>query len=161
MLNVNPWNLLFVVINLLVLLALMKKFLYHPVLNVIAKRQEQIEGQFAQAAAANEDAKQLKIQYENCLADAKVEFANIVKEAKVQAGMEYDRILEDAEKEAKQLMDEAKKVGLEEKEKAIKEAESEIAKLAVAAASRIVSKVSDEKQDYRIYEEFLKEAGEK
>ena len=46
------------------------------------------------------------------------------------------------------------------KEKAIKDAESEIAKLAVAAASKIVSQASDEKNDYVIYEEFLKKAGE-
>ena len=161
MLNVNPWNLLFVVINLLVLLALMKKFLYQPVLHVIAKRQEMITGQFAQAAAANEEAKQLKIKYESCLADAKTESAGILKEAKVQAGAEYDKILADAEKRAKELIEEAKRMGQEEKEKAVKEADTEIAKLAVAAASRIVSKASDEKQDYAIYEEFLKEAGEK
>lgn len=161
MLNVNPWNLLFVVINLLVLLGLMKKFLYQPVLHVIAKRQEMIEGQFAQAAMVNEEAKQLKIKYESCLADAKTESVSILKDAKVQAGAEYDKILADAQKQAKELIEEAKRMGQEEKEKAVKEADTEIAKLAVAAASRIVSKASGEKQDYAIYEEFLKEAGEK
>ncbi|MGN0159011.1 MAG: F0F1 ATP synthase subunit B [Brotaphodocola sp.] len=161
MLNVNPWNLLFVVINLLVLLGLMKKFLYQPVLNVIEKRQEMIESQFAQAAAANEEAKKLKLQYESCLADAKTEYAGIVKDAKVQAGEEYDKILADAEKKAKDLIEEAKGIGQKEKEKVLKEADAQIAKLAVEAASKIVAKASDEKQNYAIYEEFLKEAGEK
>lgn len=160
MLKVNPWNLLFVVINLLVLLALMKKFLYQPVLNVIAKRQEMIEDQFAKAASAKEEAEQLKIKYEDCLAEAKTESAGIMKEAKVQAGAEYDKILADAEKKAKALIEEAKQIGQAEKEKAVKEADVQIAKLAVAAASKIVTGTSDAKQDYAIYEEFLKEAGE-
>lgn len=161
MLNVSPWNLLFIVVNLLVLLALMKKFLYKPVLNIIAKRQELIDSQFAQAQASQEEAKQLKEEYEGCLADAKAQQGSILKEAKVQAGIEYDKILAEADEKAKQMIEDAKKVSLYEKEKAIKDAESEIAKLAVAAASKIVSQASDEKNDYVIYEEFLKKAGEK
>ena len=60
MLNISPWNLLFVVINLLVLLILMKKFLYKPVLGVIAKRQELLAGQFAQAEKSQKEAQELK-----------------------------------------------------------------------------------------------------
>ena len=161
MLNVSPWNLLFIVVNLLVLLALMKKFLYKPVLNIIAKRQELIDSQFAQAQASQEEVKQLKEEYEGCLADAKAQQGSILKEAKVQAGIEYDKILAEADEKANQMIEDAKKVSLDEKEKAIKDAESEIAKLAVAAASKIVSQASDEKKDYVIYEEFLKKAGEK
>ena len=161
MLNVNPWNLLFVVLNLLVLLVLMKKFLYQPVLRVIAKRQELIDSQFAQAEAAKAEAKQLKEQYKTCLSDTKVEQERMLKEAKVQAGAEYDKILADADKKAKQMIEDAKKAGLNEKEKAVKDAESEIAKLAAMAASKIVAQASDEKNDYAIYEEFLKKAGEK
>lgn len=160
MLNVSPWNLLFTVVNLLVLLALMKKFLYKPVLNIIAKRQELIDSQFAQAEASKEEAKQLKEQYESCLADAKTEQEKLLKEAKIQAGAEYDKILADADEKAKQMIEDAKKVSMDEKEKAVKAAESEIAKLAALAASKIVSQASDEKNDYVIYEEFLKKAGE-
>lgn len=161
MLNFSPTNLLFTVANLLILLALMKKFLYQPVLNVIAKRQELIDSQFAQAEASREEAKELKEQYESCLSDAKAEQESMIREAKVQAGVEYDKILADADKKAKQMMEDAKKSSLEEKEKAVKAAEAEITMLAVAAAAKIVSQVSDEKSDYVIYEEFLKKAGEK
>ena len=45
MLSVSPWNLLFTILNLLILLVLMKKFLYKPVLGIIAKRQELIDSQ--------------------------------------------------------------------------------------------------------------------
>ena len=161
MLNVSPWNLLFIVVNLLILLALMKKFLYKPVLNIIAKRQELIDSQFAQAQASQEEAQQLKEEYEGSLANAKAQQESILKEAKVQAGIEYNKILAEADEKAKQMIEDAKKVSLDEKEKAIKDAEVEIAKLAVAAASKIVSQASDEKNNYVIYEEFLKKAGEK
>ena len=161
MLNISPWNLLFVVLNLLILLALMKKFLYKPVLGIIAKRQELIDRQFAEAAASKAEAEKLKKEYEIDLADAKAEKEKILKEAKTQASAEYDKILADVEEKAKKILEDAKKVSLDEKEKTVKEAEAEIAKLAVAAASKIVSQTSGETQDYAIYEEFLKKAGEK
>ena len=160
MLNVSPLNLLFIVLNLLILLVLMKKFLYQPVLGVIAKRQELLDGQFAEAKAAKEEAHQLKERYETCISDTKEEQERIIKDAKVQAGMEYDKIVADADKKAKQMIQDAKRVSLDEKEKIIKDAELEITKLAVAAASKIVSQTSDEKNDCSIYEEFLKKAGE-
>ena len=58
------------------------------------------------------------------------------------------------------LLEDAKKAGRSEKEKAVKDAEEEIAKLAIAGALKIVSQVSDKENDYNIYEEFLKKAGE-
>ncbi len=160
MLNISPLNLLLTVLNLLILFALMKKFLYKPVLDIIAKRQELIDSQFAGAKASQAEAEQLKAQYENCMSRTREEQARILKEAKVQAGAEYDKILADADEKAKRMIEDARKAGLNEKEKALKAAESEITKLAVAAASRIVSQTSDEKNDSAIYEEFLKKAGE-
>ena len=40
MLNINPWNMVMIVINLLVLYAIFRKFLYKPVMNVIHRREE-------------------------------------------------------------------------------------------------------------------------
>lgn len=161
MLNVSLVNLLCIVVNLLILLALMKKFLYQPVLNVIEERQKMMAGKFQEAEEAQKEAGRLKEQYESCLADAKAEQENMIKEAKIQAGIEYDRILADADKQSKQIVAEAKKRGLDEREKTVKDAEQEIARMAVAAVAKIVAQSSDEKNDYVIYDEFLKKAGEK
>ena len=161
MLNFSPWNLLFIVINLLVLLVLMKKFLYQPVLGVIQKRQELLNQQFAQAQNSQKEADALKKQYEASLADAKEESDRMIKEAKMQAGIEYDLILATADEKSRQILDDAKKAGLWERERAVKEAGDQIAQMAIAAASKIVSQTCGEKQNYDIYEEFLKKAGEK
>lgn len=96
MLNFSPINMLCIVLNLLILLALMKKFLYKPVLGVIAKRQELIDSQFARAKECEEEAKQLKAQYEESLSHAKTAQEQMLKEAKAKAGVEYEKILADA-----------------------------------------------------------------
>ena len=161
MLQFSPFNLICIVLNLLILLVLMKKFLYKPVLGVIAKRQELLDSQFEKAKACQEEAQQLKMQYESSLSEAKEEKRKIIRDAKAQADAEAETIVAQAEEEAKQIVMEAKKTGLDELEKAIKTADTEITKLAVEAASKIVSQASCEKNDYEIYEEFLKKAGEK
>ena len=161
MLNITPLNMLFTAANLLILFALMKKFLYQPVMRTMAKRQELLDNQFAQAEAMKKEAEQLKAQYQTYLSDTKEEQERILKEAKAQAGVEYDKILADADQKAKQILKDAKKAGQNEKEKAVKEAEAEITKMAVAAASKMVFQASDAPNNHDIYEEFLKKAGEK
>ena len=64
MLNINPWNMVMIVINLLVLYAIFRKFLYKPVMNVIHRREELIQGQFDSAKKTQDDALQLKADYE-------------------------------------------------------------------------------------------------
>lgn len=140
---------------------MMKKFLYQPVLGVIQKRQELLNQQFAQAQNSQKEADALKKQYEASLADAKEESDRMIKEAKMQAGIEYDLILATADEKSRQILDDAKKAGQWERERAVKEAGDQIAQLAIAAASKIVSQTCGEKQNYDIYEEFLKKAGEK
>lgn len=160
MLNVSPLNLLLTVLNLLVLLVLMRKFLYKPVLDVIARRQELIDGQFKQAGTLKEEAEQLKKQYELQMAEIKEEQEKTVKEAGIKAREEYDKILADANRKAGRIVEEAKKTGEEERVRIQKAAEVEMAGMVAAAAAKIVSDTASEQNNRVIYDEFLKKAGE-
>ncbi|MGB5568168.1 MAG: F0F1 ATP synthase subunit delta [Sedimenticolaceae bacterium] len=57
------------IINFLVLVWILKRFLYQPVLDVIARRRNAIEGQLAEAHRLQDEADSLKAQYEDRLAD--------------------------------------------------------------------------------------------
>lgn len=160
MLNVNPYNLICIILNLLILAALMKKFLYKPVMGIIEKRQSLINEQMKEAASCQQDAKQLKEKYEASLRNMQGEKESLMQETKTQAKMEYDRILLEAKEEASQLLEHARKASESEKEKAIRAADKEIARLAAEAAAKIVGETSDSTQDAHIYEDFLKKAGE-
>ncbi|HKJ50401.1 MAG TPA: F0F1 ATP synthase subunit delta [Gammaproteobacteria bacterium] len=60
---------LFEMINFLVLVWILKRFLYQPVLNVIARRRSEIEEQLAESRRLQAEAGQLKADYENRLDD--------------------------------------------------------------------------------------------
>ena len=57
------------IINFLVLVWILKRFLYQPVLNVIARRRKLIESQLEEAHQVQDEAESLKAQYEGRLAD--------------------------------------------------------------------------------------------
>jgi F-type H+-transporting ATPase subunit b len=57
------------VINFLVLVWILKRFLYRPVLNVITRRREAIDSQLDQAQQLRDEANALKADYENRIAD--------------------------------------------------------------------------------------------
>ena len=57
------------IINFLVLVWILKRFLYQPVLDVIARRRKAIEAQLAEARGLQDEAESLKAQYEDRLTD--------------------------------------------------------------------------------------------
>ena len=78
MLQLDVWNVLFTVINLLILFVLMRIFLYKPVQKIIAARQAEADKQFDEAAAKQSEAEELKTKYEAVLSDAENEKKKVV-----------------------------------------------------------------------------------
>lgn len=154
-------NLVFTIINLLVLYFLMKKFLFKPVNNIIAKREEAIKKQFDDADEAKKQADEIKKQYEASLADAKEESAKIVQESKDKARVEYDRIVKSADEEVTKRLQKAEETIAEEKAKSLRAMEAEIEGLVVAAASKVVGEKVSVENSQKLYDDFLAEMGEK
>ena len=139
MLNINL-SVIYNIINIIVLFLLLKKFLFKPVTDIMEKRKSLIEGALKDADNSKNEAAELKNQYETALKNAKNEAVTIVKDAKT--------IVENASK-AVEL----------EKEKAVRSAKNEIASLAIAAASKIVEKETDNESNKKLLDDFLSEAG--
>ena len=63
MLSIDPWNIVWTIVNLLVLYLVFKKFLYKPVMNVIEARENMIKQQFDSAKKDQDEALKLKAEY--------------------------------------------------------------------------------------------------
>lgn len=87
------------IVNFLVLVWILKRFLYQPVLDIIARRKRTIDESIAGAEAKGKEAEALKTQYENRLADWERERA-AAREALVhELDSERQRRLADLEKD--------------------------------------------------------------
>ena len=138
MLNLDPWNLVMIVINLLVLYAIFRKFLYKPVMNVIHQREELIQGQFDSAKKTQDDALQLKADYEEKLQKANVKADEIILAARDQAKEEHEKAVLETQAKTDRMIEKAKADIEKEQKQAQQEVQGEIAKLALIAARKII-----------------------
>lgn len=160
MLKFDIFNLLFTVINVLILYVGFRKFLFGPVNKIIAKRQEEIEQGFAGAEEAKAEARKIRDEQDGIIAAANEESRRIIEEAKGKAKVEYERILAAADKEAEASAQKARAEIEADKKRIMKDMESQIAGLVMAATEKIVGAKQDSEQDLLLYDQFLSEVGD-
>lgn len=153
-------NLVFTIINLLILFLLLKKFLFGPVVAIMEKRKAMIDEQLAHAAETEAAANKLKASYDETFKNAETSAANIISDARVNAKSEYDRIVDDANNQAGKIIKDAQKTVELQRAKAIRSMESEIANLAMTAATSVITDKSCDLDNKKLYDEFLGEAGD-
>lgn len=153
------WNLLWVVVNLLVLFLLLKKFLFAPVLKIMDERTAKIQSDLDGAEASKQEAEKMKSDYEKEIANAHNEALQITTKAKERAGKEGDIIIDNARAESAKILKDAEKSAVLEKAKALDDAKGQIADLAILAAARIISKNVGDDTDKEAVNQFLVEVG--
>lgn len=156
------WNLVFTIINLVILYLILNKLLIGPVTGIMEKRQALIKTQLDDAAEKEAQAMDLKGKYETALAQARTESNVLIEEAKDRGKAEYERIVQDANQEASRLRKEAQKSIALEKDNAVRELESQIADLALSAAEKMLMDQTGRsaQSDQVLYDQFLKKAGD-
>ena len=160
MLKFDIVNFVCVVVNLLVLYVLMKKFVFGRVTKIIDARQALLEEKKASVAKAQEEADRLKKEYQKSLENANETSVQIVKEAKSRARAEYNKIMARAAADAEAMKAGAEKAIATEREKQMDELHVQIMDLAVEAAGRIMAEKSSPEPDKALYDAFIKEAGD-
>lgn len=160
MLEFQPSTIVFTIINLLVLYFFFRKFLFGKVNAVLEQREQLIQTQIAEAEAHNAQAQALQKEYEDKLAGARAEAADLVASAKTRADAAYAARLAEAEADAKQAAAEAEHRIAAEREEMLRAARGEVAKLAVMAASEVAGQRLDTDADRALAEQFLAKVGE-
>lgn len=158
MLNLD-WNIIWTIVNILILFLFLKKFLFKPVTEMMEKRQQLIENSFKEAEDKKAEAQELKNQYELELSHASEEAAKILNEAREKAAQETNRQLREAKEEANKIILEANKTIELERQKTLQNAQAEIAGIAMLAASKIIGKNVDDDTNKQLLGDFIKEVG--
>lgn len=151
------WNFLFTLINLIIFFLLMKRFLFSPILKVMDERKEMINKQFDEAEAMQNQANELKKQYEEKIEDISEASQHIIDDAKQSARVEYGKILSKAEEDAEKLRQDAVRKTNEECENERRAAREDIAKLAMEAAAKVIGTNVSAQMNSDIFDEFLNE----
>lgn len=152
-------NLVFTIINILILYFIVHKFLFKPVRKILDARQAEIDKQYADAKNTQDEADKAKKQYEDTLSEIDVQKTAILSETRTHASEEYDRILSEAKTEAGKIVDDARKDAAAEKQKRVQEASEQIADLVVEATAKISGSKQSSEVDRELYNQFIARAG--
>ncbi|MDD6207608.1 MAG: F0F1 ATP synthase subunit B [Clostridiales bacterium] len=153
------WNLLWMIINLIVLYVLVKRFFFKPVLSMIENRQNEIQAQLDHAAEVEKNAEAKKEEYEKACEGAREEANQTINMAREQAEAVRNDILLKAGEEAEAIRQQAKKDVLEEHEKMLSDLRTEVAGLAMEAACKVIGNSVNEEHNREVMNAFLKEKG--
>ena len=153
-------SLIYTIINLVIFYLLLKKFLFKPVMGIMEKREKMIADGLQNATDTQNEAKQLKADYEKALSGAKEQSSQIVDKAHAEAKKEYNRILSEANEKAGIMLENAKKTIEVERQQTMNTLQSEIAGLAMQAAKKIVDEKTGNQGNKGSYDQFLEGVGE-
>ena len=159
-LNINVFTALFTLVNTIVLFLVLKKFLWGPVMKMIADRQQEIDDLYAAAGGEKEQAQQLRAEYENKLAEAQQTGDRLVKEAMARGQQRQEEILRQANADADAILRKAQADIAREKKKAVDDARNEIAGLAVDIAGKVVGEHLDPAQQAALVDKFIDDLGD-
>ena len=135
-------------ITFVLLLVLLGKFAWKPILSAIKTREKGIEDALASAENALKDMRELKSNNEKILAQARVERDNLLKDARDMKDAIIAEAKQKAQADADRIMSTAREQITTEKNAAVAELKTQVATLSVEIAEKILRSElsSDEKQ---------------
>ncbi len=154
------WNLLFTVINLLILTAAMRIFLFKPVHKILDERQKQVDGALADAEKAKKDAEALEAQHQAAMADVNAEKADMIRGARADAAAESDRLLTEAKTKAQKILTDAAAEGEMKKKEILEGTQTQLAEVIAEAAEKLSLRQGASDDGSALYGGFLEQAGE-
>lgn len=144
------------VANFLVLLFVLKKWVYKPFLKFLDERAEKIQESLKASEKMRQELKDFEAKKRDELQSLKERSQSILETVKAEAHAEKSVILDQASAEAKSLVEAARQQIGREREETIKGIRKEVADLSLEMAKKILADV-DEERARRLIDQTLKE----
>jgi F-type H+-transporting ATPase subunit b len=161
-LGIDPALLIAYLINFVILLFLLRLFLYGPILNMLADRRQKIQESLEQADKVRQEAEVQRADFQRELEEAR----KTSQEAAARAAQETEKmreaILIEARKEAEQIREQARQQIEVERQQTLAELQRQVADLAVELARKVIGQTVavDGQAQRQLIQQFLQEAGD-
>ncbi len=158
-LGINGVSLLWHTINFLVLMALLWRFLYRPVVRMLDERSHRIRESMERADQIREQLARTNEETRLALENARREAQAIADQASQIGEQIKAQARRDAQIEADRILTQAREQIDQERRQAMSELRQDMANLVVAAAGKIIRKQMDDRTQHQLIEEFLRSDG--
>ena len=158
--KLNLGDIIVTVLIFLILLILLKKFAWGPLMGVMDQRAELIATEIEQAEKSRIESKELLEEQRSLLKEARNDAQAIVENAREQGESQREDIVKVARNEVARLKEEATLEIASEREKAVAAVREEFVSLSILAASKVLGKELSEEDNRALIEETIAKAGD-
>ena len=154
--TVSPGLYIWSLVIFLLVLLILKKYAWTPLLDFLDQREKEISDSLAMAESAKADLEKVKEESEKILNEAKNQGKSIVSDSKQKAEDSANKILNDAKAKSDEFVLDAKKKIDVEKKKAIKEIKEEVVGLSLDLASQVLQRNVKDEDNNKFVDSSLK-----
>jgi F-type H+-transporting ATPase subunit b len=155
MLEFNPGLTFWATVTFLLLVFLLGRLAWKPILKALDEREGKIKEAIESAERAKREAEEISRKNQELVANMEKEAKQRYQEAIEKAQAERDKILAQATKQTELELSRAREEIQREKESALKELRDQVADLAIAAAGKIINASLDEARHRDLVNEFI------
>ena len=155
MLTIEPGLLIWTIITFVILLAVLGKLAWKPLLGVLEQRETTIRESFEKAEQARLEAEQLMAQNQQILAEANRQANRILAQAQEEGQRLRDSLAEQARQDSLRLREETRQELARERQLAVQDLKRIASDLAFSATERLLSTVVSGDDHRRLVDEFL------
>ncbi|MEK6221814.1 MAG: F0F1 ATP synthase subunit B [Chloroflexota bacterium] len=154
-LGINLGYILLQIANFLVLLVILRVWVYKPLINMLTTRRETIAQGLEDARIAAEARANAESEAEKILSNAQSKASDVVREATTRAEEATRDIKATAEKEASEARENALADAEQERDALLGNLRGQVAALAMSATQKLVGEALDEKKQRKLVDEFF------
>lgn len=147
-------------LSFLVLVYILRRYAWNPLMNMMEERRNLIESKIAQAEKERQQAEQIKREYQEEMRKARQEAQEVITKATKLSEERAAEILSGAHVEAEKIKKSALVDIERERDRAIAQVQAQVADLSVAVAEKIIRKNLDVKGQEDMIDQFIQEVGE-
>ena len=150
------WKLLLAqVVNFVVVLLVLKRFAYQPMLKLLDERTAKIEKGLVDAESASRKLSEMEMKEKAVLADARTEAKRILAETDEAAAKRDAAKMTETEARVKKLLEESENKIAEDRKKMLEEAKRELAGTVLMAVEKVLSEKMDGAKEKELIERNL------
>lgn len=154
-LGINLGFLIVQIVSFLIILVVLKAWVYTPLLNALQKRREKIDNGLEDARIAAEARQNAEKDAASILSEAQANAAEVIRDAKEKAELASLEVRANVDNELMQVRKAALVEVEAERERALSEIRTYVASLAIAAAQKLVGEALDEKRQRELLANFF------
>lgn len=157
LLSVEPGMIFWTLVTFLLLILLLGKMVWKPILNTLNEREKKIKEALEAAERAKKDAEAATARNEEIMKQARQEAQDIVVKARESAEKIAKTVKDKADEASKKMIDDAHREIEREKQGVVNELRQVVVTLAIQSAEKIIKANLDEKGNRKLIDEFISE----